>query len=71
VPVPDNPPRQRVVVVDHHDSYTWNLVHLVASVTGELPVVVEHHDRDVRIGEVFRKVGLAECLLKVRLDVVR
>ena len=32
----------RVVVVDHHDSYTWNLVHLVASVTGTLPVVVEH-----------------------------
>ena len=34
--------RPRVVVVDHHDSYTWNLVHLVASVTGELPVVVRH-----------------------------
>ena len=33
-----------VVVVDHHDSYTWNLVHLVASVTGELPVVVQHDD---------------------------
>jgi anthranilate synthase component II len=31
------------VVVDHHDSYTWNLVHLVAAVTGELPLVV-HHD---------------------------
>ncbi len=34
--------RPRVVVVDHHDSYTWNLVHLVASVTGELPAVVLH-----------------------------
>jgi anthranilate synthase/aminodeoxychorismate synthase-like glutamine amidotransferase len=32
----------RVVVVDHYDSYTWNLVHLVASVTGVLPTVVEH-----------------------------
>ena len=32
----------RVVVVDHYDSYTWNLVHLVASVTGTLPTVVEH-----------------------------
>jgi anthranilate synthase/aminodeoxychorismate synthase-like glutamine amidotransferase len=32
----------RVVVVDHYDSYTWNLVHLVAEVTGELPTVVEH-----------------------------
>jgi anthranilate synthase component 2 len=31
-----------VVVVDHHDSYTWNLVHLVAAVTGSLPTVVEH-----------------------------
>jgi anthranilate synthase component 2 len=31
-----------VVVVDHYDSYTWNLVHLVASVTGVLPAVVEH-----------------------------
>ncbi len=32
----------RVVVVDHYDSYTWNLVHLLAGVTGELPEVVEH-----------------------------
>ena len=32
----------RVVVVDHYDSYTWNLVHLVAQVTGELPTVVQH-----------------------------
>ncbi|GAA4818010.1 anthranilate synthase component II [Nocardioides caeni] len=30
-----------VVVVDHHDSYTWNLVHLVAGVTGVLPTVVQ------------------------------
>lgn len=36
------PGTTRVVVVDHYDSYTWNLVHLVAAVTGELPVVVEH-----------------------------
>ena len=32
----------RVVVVDHHDSYTYNLVHLIASVTRHLPPVVEH-----------------------------
>ncbi len=32
----------RVVVVDHYDSYTYNLVHLVAAVTGEVPAVVEH-----------------------------
>jgi len=31
-----------VVVVDHYDSYTWNLVHLVAAVTGDLPSVVQH-----------------------------
>jgi anthranilate synthase/aminodeoxychorismate synthase-like glutamine amidotransferase len=36
--------RPDVVVVDHHDSYTWNLVHLVASVTGELPSVVQHDE---------------------------
>lgn len=34
----------RVVVVDHHDSYTFNLVHLVAAVTGTLPEVVEHDE---------------------------
>jgi anthranilate synthase/aminodeoxychorismate synthase-like glutamine amidotransferase len=32
------------VVVDHHDSYTWNLVHLVAGVTGALPAVVQHDE---------------------------
>ncbi|MDZ5621704.1 anthranilate synthase component II [Nocardioides bizhenqiangii] len=35
-------PTPRVVVVDHHDSYVWNLVHLVAAVTGVLPDVVQH-----------------------------
>jgi anthranilate synthase component II len=32
----------RIVVVDHYDSYTWNLVHLVAEVTGQMPTVVQH-----------------------------
>jgi anthranilate synthase component 2 len=36
----------RVLVVDHYDSYTWNLVHLIAGVTGELPDVVEHDQPD-------------------------
>lgn len=36
--------RPDVVVVDHHDSYTWNLVHLVAAVTGVLPSVVQHDE---------------------------
>jgi anthranilate synthase component 2 len=31
-------------VVDHHDSYTHNLVHLIAAVTDTLPVVVEHDE---------------------------
>ncbi len=35
-------PAVRAVVVDHHDSYTWNLVHLVAAATGALPTVVQH-----------------------------
>lgn len=33
-----------VVIVDHHDSYTWNLVHMVATVTGDLPIVVQHDE---------------------------
>ena len=33
-----------VVVVDHHDSYTWNLVHLLDAVTGVLPRVVQHDE---------------------------
>jgi anthranilate synthase/aminodeoxychorismate synthase-like glutamine amidotransferase len=41
-----------VVVVDHHDSYTWNLVHLVAAVTGVLPTVVQHDE--VSAAEVLR-----------------
>lgn len=36
-----------VVVVDHHDSYTWNLVHLLATVTGMLPAVVQHDEVSV------------------------
>jgi anthranilate synthase/aminodeoxychorismate synthase-like glutamine amidotransferase len=32
----------RLLVVDHHDSYVWNLVHLIAGVTGQVPDVVEH-----------------------------
>ena len=33
-----------MLVVDHHDSYTWNLVHLIAGVTGLVPEVVEHDE---------------------------
>lgn len=31
-------------MVDHHDSYTWNLAHLIAAVTGVLPDVVVHDE---------------------------
>ena len=41
-----------VIVVDHHDSYTWNLVHLVAEVTGVLPRVVQHDE--VELDEELR-----------------
>ncbi|QWC86230.1 aminodeoxychorismate/anthranilate synthase component II [Nocardioidaceae bacterium] len=33
-----------VFLVDHHDSYTFNLAHLIASVTGTLPTVVQHDE---------------------------
>jgi anthranilate synthase component 2 len=36
-----------VVVVDHHDSYTQNLVHLLHAVTGRLPRVVQHDEAAV------------------------
>ncbi len=51
----------RVVVVDHHDSYTWNLVHLVAAVTGELPLVVEHDEvsADALLAQGFSHIVLS------------
>jgi anthranilate synthase/aminodeoxychorismate synthase-like glutamine amidotransferase len=49
----------RVVVVDHHDSYTWNLVHLVAAVTGVLPGVVEHDEVSVDSLDGFTHVVLS------------
>lgn len=52
---------RRVVVVDHHDSYTWNLVHLVASVAGDLPDVVEHDEvsADVLLGAGYTHLVLS------------
>jgi anthranilate synthase/aminodeoxychorismate synthase-like glutamine amidotransferase len=51
----------RVVVVDHHDSYTWNLVHLVAAVAGVLPEVVEHDevDADALLARGFSHIVLS------------
>ncbi|MDQ3629188.1 MAG: aminodeoxychorismate/anthranilate synthase component II [Actinomycetota bacterium] len=39
-------PSPQVVLVDHHDSYTHNLAHLVAGVTGVLPHLVQHDEAD-------------------------
>ncbi len=54
-------PGARVVVVDHHDSYTWNLVHLLAAVTRELPTVVEHDEvsADALLGKGFSHIVLS------------
>ncbi|WP_232678524.1 aminodeoxychorismate/anthranilate synthase component II [Nocardioides sp. R-C-SC26] len=41
-----------VVVVDHHDSYTGSLVHLIAGVTGALPRWVQHDE--VVVDDVLR-----------------
>jgi anthranilate synthase component 2 len=56
VPAPDP---VNVVVVDHHDSYTWNLVHLIASVTGTLPAVVQHDATDAAYVLGFTHVVLS------------
>ena len=51
----------RVVVVDHHDSYTYNLVHLIASVTGVLPEVVQHDEvrADSLLARGFSHIALS------------
>ncbi|WP_460865589.1 anthranilate synthase component II [Nocardioides pakistanensis] len=51
----------RVVVVDHHDSYTYNLVHLIAVVSGSLPEVVEHDevDADALLARGFSHIVLS------------
>ncbi len=48
-----------MVVVDHHDSYTWNLVHLICEVTGELPDVVQHDETDAAELEAYTHVVLS------------
>lgn len=49
----------RVVVVDHHDSYVWNLVHLIAAVTGVIPEVVQHDEVDAAYVLGFDRVVLS------------
>ncbi len=48
-------PATRVVLVDHHDSYSTILAHLVASVTGVLPRIVQHDE--VSVGDVLAEIG--------------
>ncbi len=37
----------QVVLIDNYDSFTWNLAHLVASITGDLPIVVRNDEASV------------------------
>lgn len=41
-----------IAVVDHDDSYTWNLVHLIGGVTGFPPTVINH--RSARLQDLTR-----------------
>ena len=34
----------RVLLIDHYDSFTWNLAQLLGELSGELPEVVPHDD---------------------------
>jgi len=36
--------RNRVLIVDNYDSFTWNLAHAAAKITGEMPVVVRNDE---------------------------
>ena len=38
------------MLVDHYDSYTHNLAHLIAAVTGALPAIVQHDE--VALGDL-------------------
>lgn len=59
MPAPEVSGGPDVVVVDHHDSYTWNLVHLIASVIGSLPTVVQHDEVDAASVLAFSHVVLS------------
>lgn len=36
----------RLLIVDNHDSFTWNLAHAAAALTGELPAVICNDEAD-------------------------
>ncbi|MBL6734955.1 MAG: aminodeoxychorismate/anthranilate synthase component II, partial [Shewanellaceae bacterium] len=33
----------RCLVIDHEDSFTWNLVEYITQISGSAPIVVPHH----------------------------
>ncbi|MFK7928559.1 MAG: aminodeoxychorismate synthase component I [Myxococcota bacterium] len=43
-----------VLLIDNHDSYTWNLAHLIADLTGQLPMVVKNDAIDVEAALALR-----------------
>ena len=57
-----------MLVIDHYDSYTYNLVHLIASVTGELPDVVQHDDPE---SDQSWRVGYSHIVLSPGPGTVR
>jgi len=36
----------RLLIVDNYDSFTWNLAHAAAALTGELPAVIRNDEAD-------------------------
>ncbi|HVW08140.1 MAG TPA: aminodeoxychorismate/anthranilate synthase component II [Bryobacteraceae bacterium] len=36
----------RLLIVDNHDSFTWNLAHAAAALTGEMPAVIRNDEAD-------------------------
>ncbi|MDI9408136.1 MAG: aminodeoxychorismate synthase component I [Candidatus Pacebacteria bacterium] len=48
------------LVIDHYDSFTWNLVDLIATVNGETPRVVQHDQIE---WEEIRDMGVENIIL--------
>lgn len=48
-----------MLVVDHYDSYTWNVVHLIADVTGAMPDVVQHDRTSLELAESYDRIVLS------------
>ena len=48
------------LVIDHYDSFTWNLVDLIATVNGEMPRIVQHDQVE---WDEIRDMGLDNIIL--------